>query len=119
MPSELFHVYVERGRDRGWGGRSSPVFVLSAVNVRERDRSAVLTILDVSRNYGPPPPQHVMTFHISGSCAFVIASCSSSSLIPLSSPRQRVNPPRSGPTCRFLPGARPASRSNLGQSLCM
>lgn len=46
MPRELYRVYVDETGDRGWGGRSSPIFVVTAVIVRDADRSAIVAALD-------------------------------------------------------------------------
>lgn len=46
MARHLFRVYVDEAGDRGWGGRSSPVFVLSAVMAPESERVQLLNALD-------------------------------------------------------------------------
>jgi Protein of unknown function (DUF3800) len=37
MARDLYRVYVDETGDRGWGGSSSPIFVMSAVIVRDED----------------------------------------------------------------------------------
>lgn len=52
----LYRVYVDEAGDRGWGGRSSPVFVLSAVIVRDEDVPAVKgTLNGINQRLGKPP----------------------------------------------------------------
>ena len=43
---EPYFVYVDEAGDRGWGGRSSPVFVLSAVIVKRSNDAALRSGLD-------------------------------------------------------------------------
>ena len=46
MQRKLFRVYVDEAGDRGWGSRSSEVFVLAAVVVPDDEDSALRGILD-------------------------------------------------------------------------
>jgi hypothetical protein len=43
---EPYTVYVDEAGDRGWGGRASPVFVLSAVVLRKANDTALRAMLD-------------------------------------------------------------------------
>jgi hypothetical protein len=43
---ELFRTYVDEAGDRGWGGRASPTFVLSAVTVRDTEADALRAMRD-------------------------------------------------------------------------
>lgn len=43
---QLFRVYADETGDRGWGGSSSPVFVMSAVIVRDGAEKALVKVLD-------------------------------------------------------------------------
>jgi hypothetical protein len=56
MAKRLFRVYVDEAGDRGWGGRSTPTFVLSAVIVRDEERDGLRATLDgINRDLGKPP----------------------------------------------------------------
>jgi hypothetical protein len=46
MSRQLFRVYVDETGDRGWGGRSSPIFVVSAVIVRDGYETSLVDALD-------------------------------------------------------------------------
>jgi hypothetical protein len=46
MARQLYRVYVDETGDRGWGGRSSPIFVTSAVIVRDGHDRDLLEALD-------------------------------------------------------------------------
>ena len=46
MPRRLFRVYIDEAGDRGWGGRSTPVFVISAVIVEDEGRHTLRAMLD-------------------------------------------------------------------------
>jgi hypothetical protein len=52
----LFRVYVDEAGDRGWGGRSSPVFVVSAVIVSDDEDAELRRSLDsINRDFGRDP----------------------------------------------------------------
>ncbi len=53
-------VYVDEAGDRGWGGRSSPVFVLSAVVVKRSDDQALRDTLDEINGAMGHKPGHVL-----------------------------------------------------------
>jgi uncharacterized protein DUF3800 len=56
MPRQLFRVYVDEAGDRGWGGRSTPTFVLSAVIVPDEEADDLRTMLtDINDALGKPP----------------------------------------------------------------
>lgn len=46
MARTLYRVFVDETGDRGWGGRASPIFVMSAVIVRDSDASELPAALD-------------------------------------------------------------------------
>lgn len=53
---DRYFVYVDEAGDRGWGGQSSPVFVLSAVVVHEsHDRQLRVALDDINIQLGRPP----------------------------------------------------------------
>ena len=55
MPPDIFRVYVDEAGDRGWGGRSSPAFVISAVIVRDGEVAALEQLLDnINDGLGKP-----------------------------------------------------------------
>lgn len=61
MPTpQKLHVYVDEAGDRGWGGRSSEVFVLSAVIVRAAEVATVLAALDGINSALERPPAQVL-----------------------------------------------------------
>jgi hypothetical protein len=61
MPRELFRVSVDEAGDRGWGGRSSPVFVISAVIVRDAESVVLREMLDrINDDLGKP---HTTVLH--------------------------------------------------------
>lgn len=53
-------VYVDEAGDRGWGGRSSPVFALSAVIVKQADDRALREMLDAVNGAMNQPPGRVL-----------------------------------------------------------
>lgn len=56
MPRELYRVYVDETGDRGWGGSASPIFVVTAVIVRDTDVPALKHALDtICARLGKPP----------------------------------------------------------------
>jgi hypothetical protein len=46
VTGELYRVYVDETGDRGWGGRASPIFVVSAVIVRDGTEGDLIGALD-------------------------------------------------------------------------
>lgn len=55
MSPDLYRVYVDETGDRGWGGRSSPIFVVSAVIVRDADAPLLTGALDrINATLGKP-----------------------------------------------------------------
>src|ERR1039457_2325223 len=46
MTAALYRVYVDETGDRGWGGRASPIFVVSAVIVKDGRHNELLRGLD-------------------------------------------------------------------------
>ena len=56
MSRPLFRVYVDETGDRGWGGRASPIFVVSAVIVRDGQERELVGVLDrINESLGKPP----------------------------------------------------------------
>jgi hypothetical protein len=56
MPKRLFRVYVDEAGDRGWGGRSTPTFVISAVIVEDDEADDLRAVLDgINTALGKPP----------------------------------------------------------------
>ena len=56
MEAAPYRVYVDETGDRGWGGRASPIFVVSAVIVRDSDVPALEAALDrMNVQLGKPP----------------------------------------------------------------
>lgn len=56
MPRTPYRIYIDEAGDRGWGGRASPVFVLSAVILPEADSDALRSVLDeINAALGKPP----------------------------------------------------------------
>lgn len=52
---EPYFVYVDEAGDRGWGGRSSPFFVVAAVVVRGSDDPMLRSLLDkINADLGKP-----------------------------------------------------------------
>jgi hypothetical protein len=55
MPRELYRVCVDETGDRGWGGRASPIFVMTAVIARDADVPALKTLRDgICTSLGKP-----------------------------------------------------------------
>jgi hypothetical protein len=53
---ELYRVFVDETGDRGWGSKSSDIFVLSAIVVRDRDVSRLEAALHhINSTLGKPP----------------------------------------------------------------
>lgn len=56
VPKTLYRVFVDESGDRGWGGKSSDIFVLSAVIVRDADMPQLQAALaDINSTLGKPP----------------------------------------------------------------
>lgn len=56
MPEELYRVFVDETGDRGWGVKSSDIFVLSAIVVRDRDTPQLQAALDqINATLQKPP----------------------------------------------------------------
>jgi hypothetical protein len=56
MVKPLYRVYIDEAGDRGWGGRSSETFVVSAVIVKDADDKAVRQSVDqLSSQLGKSP----------------------------------------------------------------
>lgn len=60
MSKPLFRVYVDETGDRGWGGRSSEVFVLSAVIVEDRLEKECRSVLNEINSTLKRPPGKVL-----------------------------------------------------------
>jgi hypothetical protein len=57
---DRYFVYVDEAGDRGWGGQSSPVFLLTAVVVHDRDDVLLREALDdINKKLGREP-NHVL-----------------------------------------------------------
>lgn len=55
MLRPIYRVYVDEAGDRGWGGRSTPIFVLSAVIVQDVERETLrATLDDINADLGKP-----------------------------------------------------------------
>jgi len=55
MTRELYRVFVDETGDRGWGSKSSDIFVLSAIIVRDRDLAQIEAALSrIKRTLGKP-----------------------------------------------------------------
>jgi hypothetical protein len=56
MAPTLYRVYVDETGDRGWGGRASPIFVVSAVIVRDGKQADLIGALDrINTDLKKPP----------------------------------------------------------------
>jgi hypothetical protein len=60
MPRLLYRIYVDETGDRGWGGRSSPIFVLSAIIVRDGYEQSLVGALDTINQALKKPPATVL-----------------------------------------------------------
>ena len=60
MARQLYRVYVDETGDRGWGGRASPIFVISAVIVRDGVEGSLAAALDTINSTLKKPPGTVL-----------------------------------------------------------
>ena len=57
MSRALYRVYVDETGDRGWGGRARPIFVISAVIVKDGDEARLREALDAINATLKKPPR--------------------------------------------------------------
>jgi hypothetical protein len=60
ISGDLYRVYVDETGDRGWGDRASPIFVMTAVIVRDGGEQALLRALDEMNATLKKPPGTVL-----------------------------------------------------------
>jgi hypothetical protein len=55
MAKKLFRAFIDETGDRGWGGRSSAIFVVSAVMVPDGQEGSLIEALDkINATLGKP-----------------------------------------------------------------